>query len=214
MGDRWRVGGCGWSGRLEIQISEEQQVHVKTRCLGVVLVMGMGDWKGVEKFSTEEIRELSLSGHVAPFQILVLWATYIYPQVSQYSLSLPIVLCCYLSYLLSNHTLSDTLWGKILICSAKTRSFFHVRSTLNLCGRHRPHFWEFPGLGPQFPCQDYMNCSALRPRQEGPLPLAVNLWKSPTFHKNAKEYRIFILRIRGHLSSYVTQPDSLSISRD
>lgn len=36
---------------LEVKISEKQQVHVMTKCPGVVLVMGMGDEEGWRKRS-------------------------------------------------------------------------------------------------------------------------------------------------------------------
>ena len=86
---------------LEGNISEEQQVHVMTMRPDVALVMGMGDQRGVkEQVNAEEIKELSLSGHAAHFQTLVLWATHIYPWLSpSYSTSMVFKL----RYLLSNH---------------------------------------------------------------------------------------------------------------
>ena len=46
-------------------------------------------------------------------------------------------------WLLCNHTLSETLWGRILLCPVNIQSFFHARSTLNLQDRHVP--WHRKG---------------------------------------------------------------------
>lgn len=119
---------------LEVKISEEQQVHV-IRCLGVVLV-GMGDWRGVNKFSAKEIREPSLSGHVAHFQILVLWATHLHPQLSHHSLHLPTVPCFIWAEI-------RTVWSYCLRYFVRQdyhmfrkQLIFHSRLTLSLCGGH------------------------------------------------------------------------------
>ena len=73
----------------------------------MALVMGMGDQRGVEeKISAEEIKELSLSGHTAHFQTIVLWATHMYAWLSPSSSTMMVF---ELGYILSNHSLSDNL---------------------------------------------------------------------------------------------------------